>query len=143
MKTYALSSPETIYLLKEYIKTFIATEVVFPHVLPRHWGQPFSPLELEAVYAGVKFIVSKAHPLQDGDLIETFSLIDRQDSLQLNWFLAEYWREVEAILQLYPTLTDGYQPANDTYSRIILRSKRSLRPVSDGRLPGRYRVSVH
>ncbi|GAB4020109.1 hypothetical protein EXU85_24605 [Spirosoma sp. KCTC 42546] len=108
MKTFTISSPKNIHLLKEYIKTFIATEVVFPGVLPRQWGVAFSPSELNAMYAGLKFVIRKAHPLQDKAMIAAFEQIQEAKALDLHWFLYDYWHEVVAILGFYPNLGTNY-----------------------------------
>lgn len=108
MKTFTISSPKTIHLLKEYIKTFIATEVVFPGVPPRQWGVAFSPSELNAIYAGLKFVIRKTHPLQDKAMIAAFDQIDESKALDLHWFLYDYWHEVVTILGFYPNLGNNY-----------------------------------
>lgn len=103
-----MTSPININLLKEYIKTFIATEVVFPGVAPRQWGAEFSASELKAIYTGLKFVIRKAHPLQDRAMIAAFEQIDASESTNLHWFLYDYWREVVVILRLFPNLADNY-----------------------------------
>ncbi|GAB4023878.1 hypothetical protein EXU85_13505 [Spirosoma sp. KCTC 42546] len=103
-----MASPINIHLLKEYIKTFIATEVVFPGIPPRQWGAEFSRSELNAIYVGLKFVIKKAHPLQDRAMIAAFEQIDESESLNLHWFLYDYWREVVIILGLYPNLGDSH-----------------------------------
>ncbi|QDK79584.1 hypothetical protein EXU85_13615 [Spirosoma sp. KCTC 42546] len=103
-----MASPINIHLLKEYIKTFIATEVVFPGIPPRQWGAEFSRLELNAIYSGLRFVIKKAHPLQDRAMLAAFEQIDESESLNLHWFLYDYWREVVTILGLYPNLADSY-----------------------------------
>ncbi|MVM28469.1 hypothetical protein GO755_00390 [Spirosoma sp. HMF4905] len=107
--------PKNIYLLQEYIKTFIATQVVFPGILPRQWGSQFSQLELNAIHAGLKFVVKKAHPLQDRSMILAFEQIQESESLSLHWFLCDYWRELVIILKLYPNLGDGYLAQWNSY----------------------------
>jgi hypothetical protein len=102
-----MSSPKNVHLLKEYIKTFIATEVVFPGIPPRKWGVEFSHSELNAIYSGLQFVIRKAHPLQDKAMIAAFEQIDESMLLDLHWFLYDYWREVVFILGLYPTLGDN------------------------------------
>jgi len=103
-----MASPINIHLLKEYIKTSIATEVVFPFILPRQWGAEFSRSELNAIYVGLKCVIKKAHPLQDMDMIAAFEEVDASTSSNLHWFLYGYWRNVVAILQMYPNLSDTY-----------------------------------
>ncbi|MVM34119.1 hypothetical protein GO755_29065 [Spirosoma sp. HMF4905] len=103
-----MSSPKNVQLLKEYIKTFIATEVVFPGIPPRQWGVAFSPSELNEVYTGLKFVIRKAHPLQDSAMIAAFEQIEASKSLDLHWFLYDYWREVVVIFEFYPNLGEHY-----------------------------------
>ncbi|MVM29713.1 hypothetical protein GO755_06695 [Spirosoma sp. HMF4905] len=108
MKTTTMSSPKNIHLLKEYIKTLIATEVVFPGIPPRQWGSEFSQSELNAIYFGLKFVIRKAHPLQDMVMIMAFEQIEESEPLELHWFLSDHWRELSTILRLYPNLVDSY-----------------------------------
>ena len=106
-----MTSPINIHLLKEYIKTFIATEVVFPGIPPRQWGTEFTRLELDAIYSGLRSVIKKAHPLQDRAMISAFEQTEESASTNLHWFLCDYWREVVVILRLYPNLADSL-PAN-------------------------------
>ncbi|MVM28856.1 hypothetical protein GO755_02340 [Spirosoma sp. HMF4905] len=103
-----MSAPKNIYLLKEYIKTLIATEIVFPGILPRQWGTAFSQSELNAIYFGLKFVVKKAHPLRDINMISAFEWVEESEPLGLHWFLSDYWRELVSILRLYPDWADSY-----------------------------------
>ncbi|MVM36213.1 hypothetical protein GO755_39755 [Spirosoma sp. HMF4905] len=98
---------KNIYLLKEYIKTLIATEVIFPGVLPRSLGHEFSPSEHEAIYFALKFVIRKAHPHQDSDMINAFGQID-DPTTEIHWFLSDYWRDLVALLVQYPDLADDY-----------------------------------
>ncbi|GAB4023656.1 hypothetical protein GCM10028808_74540 [Spirosoma migulaei] len=108
MKAIAMSPHKNIYLLKEYIKTFLATEIVFPGILPRQWGTDFTRSELDGIYFALKFVIHKAHPLQDRPMILAFEQMDELDNLNLHWFLSDYWRELVVILRLYPNFGDSY-----------------------------------
>ncbi|MVM40389.1 hypothetical protein GO730_26580 [Spirosoma sp. HMF3257] len=108
MQTIAMVSSKNIYLLKEYIKTFLATEIVFPGILPRQWGTDFTCSELDAIYFALKFVIRKAHPLQDRSMILAFEEMEEFDDLNLHWFLSDHWRELVIILNLYPNLGDTY-----------------------------------
>ncbi|QMW04532.1 hypothetical protein [Spirosoma foliorum] len=109
-----MSSPKNVHLVKEYIKTFIATDVVFPGTPPRKWGVEFSRSELNAIYSGLKFVIRKAHPLQDRAMISAFEEIHESVPMDLHWFLYDYWREVVFILDLYPDLGDSYPTTYST-----------------------------
>ncbi|GAB4020154.1 hypothetical protein GCM10028808_60350 [Spirosoma migulaei] len=104
---------KNIHLLQEYIKTFFATQVVFPGILPRQWGTPFSQSELSAIHFGLKFILDKAHPLQDRSMILAYDQIQETESLDLHWFLSDYWRELSILLKLYPSLGESYLANNN------------------------------
>lgn len=106
-----MSSPKNIHLLKEYIKTFIATEVVFPGIPPRQWGVTFSHSELAAIYNGLNVVIRKVHPLQERAMIAAFEQIDALKPMDLHWFLSDYWREIVAILSIHFTSSGvkGYQ----------------------------------
>ncbi|MVM32488.1 hypothetical protein GO755_20770 [Spirosoma sp. HMF4905] len=94
-------------MLKEFIKTLVATEVVFPGVLPRGLGHEFSSSEIDAIYFGLKFIIPKAHPFQNRDMIDAFEQID-DPTMEIHWFLSDYWQTIVAILTSYPDLADDY-----------------------------------
>ncbi|RAI74126.1 hypothetical protein HMF3257_06800 [Spirosoma telluris] len=70
-------------------------------------------MELNAIYTGLNIVIRKAHPLQDRAMIADFEQIEEFKSLDLHWFLYDYWREVVFILKIYPSLGDNYQT---TYS---------------------------
>lgn len=104
-----MCSSKNVYLLKEYIKTFMATDVVFPGIPPRKWGVDFNRFELNAIYMGLKCVIGKAHPLQDRVMILAFERMDESEWLDLRWFLSDYWREVVFILSLFPNLGASYR----------------------------------
>ncbi|WP_460916055.1 hypothetical protein, partial [Spirosoma areae] len=84
-------------LLKEYIKTLHATEVVFPRILPRQWGNEFRQTELQAIYFGLKFVLKGANRKTQKGLIEEFTKVEEPD-IQLHWFLRDHWKEVVALM---------------------------------------------
>ncbi|WP_460954315.1 hypothetical protein [Spirosoma litoris] len=97
-----------IYLLKEYIKTFIATDFVFPGILPRQWGHEFTSSELKGIYFGLNFVLLKAHPLQDIDMIDAFNYVEESNLATLHWFLCDYWETIVVLLKFYPDLGEEY-----------------------------------
>lgn len=108
MYTTVMTHLKNIQLLKEYIKTLIATEVVFPGILPRRWGNEFSRSELTAIYIGIKLILNMAHPLRDIDMLDAFSQIDESEPIGMHWFLCEYWEDLVPLLGLYPNSETNY-----------------------------------
>lgn len=111
MYTTVMTYQQTIQLLKEYIKTLIATEVVFPGILPRRWGNEFSQAELMAIYLGLKLILNKAHPLRDIAMIDDFGQIEESGPIAMHWFLCEYWEDLVPLLELYPDSGTDYFPS--------------------------------
>ncbi|GAB4038836.1 hypothetical protein [Spirosoma gilvum] len=87
-------------LLKEYIKTLIATEIVFPGVLPRKWGTTFSSDELEAIYLCLNTIIQMADPITYAGLIEEFAQVN--DKSYLHGFLCSYWRSIVRLVNDLP-----------------------------------------
>ncbi|GAB2579507.1 hypothetical protein [Spirosoma areae] len=96
-------NPTTTDLLKEYIKTLLATEVVFPGILPRQWGHEFSQTELEAVYFGLKFVLERANRKTPKVLLEEFNKIE-EANIQLHWFLQDHWEEIVKLMAKKSTL---------------------------------------
>ncbi|GAB4009776.1 hypothetical protein GCM10028808_19230 [Spirosoma migulaei] len=88
-------------LLKEYIKTLIATDVVFPGILPRQWGNDFNRVELQVIHFTLKFILKTADPKTKKVLIEAFKKVEEHD-LSLHWFLCDFWEAIVPILIKYP-----------------------------------------
>jgi hypothetical protein len=92
-----------IDLLKEYIKTLIADEVVFPGTLPRKWGKEFSKAELEDINLGLKMILKVADPGLDKALLREFKRVD-ESGAYIHWFLYNNWRKVVQLMGEYPYL---------------------------------------
>ncbi|MVM32199.1 hypothetical protein GO755_19280 [Spirosoma sp. HMF4905] len=92
-----------IDLLKEYIKTLIASEVVFPGTLPRQWGKEFTKAELEDVNIGLKMILRIADPITDKALIREFKRVD-ESGAYIHWFLYNNWRKIVQLMADYPYL---------------------------------------
>lgn len=98
------------YLLKEYIKTLIAEEVLLPSIQPRGWSHEFSRFELQAIYANLRFVIATANPRPRQLLLEEFSQIE-DPTVNMHWFLNHFWNEIEEMLvrptdplHLYPLL---------------------------------------
>lgn len=91
-------------LLKEYIKTLIASEVVFPGTLPRQWGKEFSKDELEDINLGLKLILRMADPSIDKDLLREFKRVDASGTY-IHWFLCNHWRKIVQLMAEYPYLS--------------------------------------
>ncbi|MVM32457.1 hypothetical protein GO755_20600 [Spirosoma sp. HMF4905] len=96
-----MTTPSNAYLLKEYIKTLLATEVVFPGILPRRWGNEFTRAELQAIYFGLAFVIKTADPITQRTLIDDFCRV-QGPNLKLHWFLGAYWRDIVQLLKDYP-----------------------------------------
>ncbi|MVM30153.1 hypothetical protein GO755_08915 [Spirosoma sp. HMF4905] len=91
-----------INLLKEYIKTLIATEVVFPGIVPRQWGNEFTRLELQVIHSTLKFVLRTANNTQNPKaLIDAVRQVEKPD-LNLHWFLCDHWEAIVSILIKYP-----------------------------------------
>lgn len=90
-------------LLKEYIKTLIASEVVFPGILPRQWGREFSRMELHTIYFTLAFVVRTADPVRHELLLTEFMRIGESDH-NVHWFLCEFWRDLTPLLSQYPSM---------------------------------------
>ena len=101
-----LTNTSQTTLLKEYIKTLIATEVVFPGLLPRQWGKEFSKAELQAIYLGLKFVINTANPQIRKALILEFMSVDEST---LHWFLCNFWRDIVDMMKEEPILSDHYK----------------------------------
>lgn len=93
-----------IDLLKEYIKTLIASEVVFPGTLPRQWGKEFTKAELEDINLGLKIILRMADPSLDKTLLQEFKRVD-ESGTYTHWFLYNNWRKVVQLMGEYPYLS--------------------------------------
>ncbi|GAB4023419.1 hypothetical protein GCM10028808_73820 [Spirosoma migulaei] len=98
---------KNIYLLKEYIKTLVTTEVVFPGVVPRSLEHEFSHFELEAIYFGLTFVIKKAPPNLDDEMIAAFEQID-DPQMNIHWFLIDYWQKIVPLLAEYPDPAEEY-----------------------------------
>lgn len=88
-------------LLKEYIKTLIATDVVFPGIMPRQWGNEFNRMELQAIRFTLKFVLKTADPKTRNVLAEAFKKVEEHD-VSLHWFLCDFWEVIVPILLKYP-----------------------------------------
>lgn len=97
-----------IDLLKEYIKTLIASEVVFPGTLPRKWGKEFTKAELEDINLGLKMILRMADPTVDKALLREFKRVD-ESGAYIHWFLYNNWRKVVQLMGDYPYLTTRFK----------------------------------
>lgn len=99
-----MDNPINVDLLKEYIKTLIASEVVFPGTLPRQWGKEFSKAELKDINLGLKMILRMADPGTDKDLIREFRRVD-ESGTYIHWFLCNNWRKIVQLMAEYPYLS--------------------------------------
>lgn len=91
-----------IELLKEYIKTLVVTNVVFPDVLPRQWDNDFSRTEIQAIYLTLKFVLLTGAGNQTKEsLVKALKQVE-EPNLNLHWFLYEYWEIIVPILTRYP-----------------------------------------
>ena len=108
MYTTVMNHQKNIQLLKEYIKTLLATDVIFPGIMPRRWGNEFARSELNAIYLGLSYILNKAHPLRDIDMLAAFAQIDASEPIAMHWFLCEHWEDLVPILALYPDSATNY-----------------------------------
>ena len=89
-------------LLKEYIKTLIAAEVIFPGILPRQWGNEFSRTELQAIHFTLKFVLKTADDPQTREsLAKAYKQVEEPD-LNLHWFLCDFWEDIVPLLIKYP-----------------------------------------
>ena len=84
----------------------MASEIVFPGILPRKWGEEFTKLELETIYHTLKFVLWTAHPETQKELIEEFKQV--KSSAYVHWFLINFWQEIADLLAMMPRpLTSG------------------------------------
>ncbi|GAB4043406.1 hypothetical protein [Spirosoma litoris] len=104
-----MSQSKNIYLLEEYIKTLIVTEVVLPGIVPRRWGHEFCRSELKGIYGGLKFVIKRACPLLDSHMVETFEQIEESNPIAMHWFLCAYWEKLVVLLAFYTHLEKCYQ----------------------------------
>ncbi|QMW04560.1 hypothetical protein [Spirosoma foliorum] len=88
-----MNSQTNTGLLKEYIKTLIATEVEFPGVLPRGWGNEFSRSELDSIHYTLSFVLTTASPQTASSLLFAF-----RGTNNTHWILCNYWPEIVPLL---------------------------------------------
>lgn len=84
-------------LLKEYIKTLVVTEVDFPGIQPRKWGNEFSRTELQAIHFTLKFVLKTASPKIAPILLNAFKDVDHP-GMNMHWFLCDFWPEIVPLL---------------------------------------------
>ena len=96
-----MATQTNVDLLKEYIKTLFASDVIFPGILPRKWGQEFSKPELTAIYLVLKFLLKTANPETHRLLINEFRRIE-DPSTHLHWFLGNFWQQIIDLLNMHP-----------------------------------------
>ena len=94
-------------LLKEYIKTMVASRPIFPGILPRKWEKGFSDAELHEIYQSLKSVIKLANPYTQESLIREFESFDYSPQY-LRWYLDRFWREVVDLMTAEPTLADRY-----------------------------------
>ncbi|MVM28522.1 hypothetical protein GO755_00660 [Spirosoma sp. HMF4905] len=87
-------------LLKEYIKTLVATEVDFPGILPRQWGNEFSRSELVAIHFTLKFVLETDKLKTGAVLLREFKNVN-YTAMNLHWFLCDFWPEIVPLLTVY------------------------------------------
>ncbi|GAB4019209.1 hypothetical protein GCM10028808_56180 [Spirosoma migulaei] len=90
-----MHSQPKVDLLKEYIKTHIATQIVFPGVVPRRWGQNYTSMEIACLYQHLAYVVETANLATNQRLVEEFA---RLDPNHIHWFLGEFWRELVPLI---------------------------------------------
>lgn len=86
-----------VKLLKEYIKTLVATDVEFPGILPRSWGNEFSRTELTAIYFTLKFVIKSANPKTQVPLLMAFKNV-HHPGMNMHWFLCDFSAEIIPLL---------------------------------------------
>ncbi|WP_179950490.1 hypothetical protein [Spirosoma aerolatum] len=92
-----MKTKTNVSLLKEYIKTLVATEVEFPGVLPRGWGNEFTRTELSAIYFTLKFVLKSAEPKTRLILMDAFKNVNHP-GMNMHWFLCDFWSEIVPLL---------------------------------------------
>ena len=92
-----MKTKTNVSLLKEYIKTLVATEVEFPGVMPREWGNEFTRNELSALYFTLKFVLKSAEPKTRLILMDAFKNV-HHPGMNMHWFLCDFWPEIAPLL---------------------------------------------
>ncbi|GAB4025106.1 hypothetical protein [Spirosoma gilvum] len=92
-----MNTKTNVSLLKEYIKTLVATEVEFPGVKARSWGNEFSRTELSAIYFTLKFVLKTADPKTKAILLDAFRTVNHP-GMNMHWFLCDFWPEIVPLL---------------------------------------------
>ena len=95
-----MNTQTNVRLLKEYIKTLVATEVDFPGVLPRSWGNEFSRKELTAIYFTLKFVLQSANVKTQAPLMKAFRSV-HDPGMNMHWFLCDFSTEIIPLLTKY------------------------------------------
>lgn len=109
---YNMATQPNIELLKQYIKTLIAPDAIFPGIAPRQFENEFSRTELEAIYFCLTFVVKQANPVNHQALISGFKRVHKPN-LAMHWFLRAFWRQLVSIIYIHSFQTKHfYLPMN-------------------------------
>ncbi|WP_080056325.1 hypothetical protein [Spirosoma aerolatum] len=84
-------------LLKQYIKTLVANNNMFPDVFPRPYGHEFSRAELQAIYYSLFLIMNRANSETNRLMIARFQTLD-EPYIHLHWFLFDFWQELVPLI---------------------------------------------
>ncbi|MBN8824392.1 hypothetical protein [Spirosoma sp.] len=86
-----------VALLKQYIKTLVANDSIFPDVIPRQYGHEFSRAELQAIYYSLFLIMDRAKSESNQLLMARFKTLD-EPYINLHWFLFDFWQELVPLI---------------------------------------------
>ncbi|WP_020601897.1 hypothetical protein [Spirosoma spitsbergense] len=84
-------------LLKEYIKSLVATQRIFPNIIPRPFGKDYTRSELNTIYQALKTALERPHPAINKQLVLDFKKIGTPKRY-LHWFLGRHWEALVDIL---------------------------------------------
>jgi hypothetical protein len=97
---YDTTIPQTsapLTLLKEYIKSVVATQRIFPDIVPRPLGKNYTRSELNTIYHALKIVLETPHPAISTQLWADFKQIG-SPMRYLHWFLCRHWEALVEIL---------------------------------------------
>lgn len=84
-------------LLKEYIKSLVATQRIFPNIMPRPFGKDYTRSELNTIHQALKTALETPHPAINKQLVLDFKKIGTPKRY-LHWFLGRHWEALVDIL---------------------------------------------
>ncbi|WP_020595794.1 hypothetical protein [Spirosoma panaciterrae] len=84
-------------LLKQYIKTLVAIDNVFPDVFPRQYGHEFSRAELQAIYYSLFLLMHRANSETNQLMLARFHALN-EPYINLHWFLFDFWQELVPLI---------------------------------------------